>query len=185
MSWFIDNANILYILLGIIALAFIGAWWVNKRVKSPAYAGIVVLLIAAVWLVAHFVPTDRKEIEHSVQTMADAVVRGDDKELFKHVARDFRHNNLNREQLAAIVKGIAAQHKISEVKIWQFGFAEVSPQKDVAKAHFNATVFDGEGNPLRIVLCLATFTREDDQWKLQAIDFREPGRPDQPLAGAP
>ena len=185
MSWFIDHANILYLLFGIIALGFVTAWWLNKRVKFLAYAGVAVLLIAAVWLLTYLIPTDRKEIHDAVQTMAGAVVSGDDKELFKHVSREFRHNNLNREQLAAIVKGIAAQHKLGEVKIWQFECDEVSREKGLAKAHFNATVFDGEGNPMRIVLCVATFALEDGQWKLRAIDFREPAHPDQPIPGAP
>ncbi len=167
MSWLVDHPEYLYIPLGIVALGFITAWWLNKRVKFLAYAGAAVLAIGAVLLVAYLLPSDTKAIHHAVQTMADAVVRGDDKELFKHVSRDFRHNNLNREQMAAVVKGIAAQHKISEVKIWQFACDPIERDKRSAKAQFNATVFDAEGKPLRFVLCLATFTLEDDQWKLR------------------
>jgi hypothetical protein len=185
MSWFIDNANIVYILLGIVALGFITAFWLNKRVKFLAYAGIFVLLIGAMWLLATFVPTDRKEIHQNVETMADAVVRGDDKELFKHISREFRHNELNREQLTALFKGIVAQYKVGGVNIRQFDCDEVSREKALAKAHFNAYVFDAQGSPLRIVLCLATFAREDDHWKLRAIEFREPAHPDQPVPGAP
>jgi hypothetical protein len=184
MSWLIDHANILYILLGIVALGFVTAWWVNKRVKFLAYAGITLLLIGVVWLLTLVVPTDRREIQQHVQAMADAVVRGDDNELFKHVARDFRYKDMTREQLAAVIKGVAARHKITEVKIWEFDFDEVSREQRTAKARFKATVFDAE-SVLAMVLCIATFTREDDQWKLQTIDFRNASNPDQPMPGAP
>jgi hypothetical protein len=184
MSWFIDNANLIYILLGLVALGFIGAWWVNKRVKFLAYAGVVALLIGLVWLLTRTVPSDRMQIQSTVQTMADAVVQGDQATLFKHTARDFRYKQLDREQLRAMLKMIAAQHQITEVKIWEFDFEEVDRGKGTAMARFKATVFDREGI-LAIVLCIATFAREEDQWRLRSIDFRNPSHPEQAMPGAP
>jgi hypothetical protein len=184
MSWLIDNANVAYIMLGLVAVGLLTAGWLTRRVKFFLYAGIPLLLIGLVWLLTRTVATDRGQIQHSVETMAEAVVRGDTNELFKHVSRDFRHNKMPREQLAALVKGIVAQHKINHVKIWEFEFEEVSREKRTAKAHFKATVFDNDGI-LAMVFCIANFTLEDDRWKLHSIDFRNAANPDQPMPGAP
>jgi hypothetical protein len=184
MSWLIDHANHLYLLLGLVAVGLLTAGWLTRRVKFFLYAGIPIVLMGVVWLLTETIVTDRQQIQQNVRIMADAVVRGDADELFKHVARDFRYKQLTREQLAVVLKGIAAQHKITEVKIWEFEFDEVSRETLTAKAHFKATVFDKD-SALAVVFCVATFTLDDNRWKLRAIDFRNAANPDQPMPGAP
>ena len=186
MSWLIDHVDVIYILLGIVALGFITAGWLTRRVKFFVYAAVPLLLIGLIWLLTRFVVTDRQQIEANVGTMADAVVAGDQQTLFKHVSREFSHNHMTREELAKRVTTIAALYKITEVKIWEFEITELSRGNRSAKARFNATVFNRDG-PIRVVLCLAEFVLEDNQWKLRHIDFREPAHPDQPIhiPGAP
>ncbi len=184
MNWLFDHANFIYILLGIVALGFVTAWWLNKRVKYLAYAGVAVALIALFCLLGQFVVTDREQIQRNVQQMADAVVRGGDQELFKHCSRDFRYKEMTREQLAALVKGIAAQHKITEVKIWEFEFENIARADHSANAHFKASVFDKD-SVLGIVFCIASFTLENEKWLLRTIEFRDARHPDQPMPGAP
>ena len=44
MSWLFDHANVVYVLLGIVALGFVTAWWLNKRVKYLLYGIIPIVL---------------------------------------------------------------------------------------------------------------------------------------------
>jgi len=184
MSWFVDNANIVYILLGLAALGFAAAGWITRRVKFFAIALVPVLLIALFWLLTQFVATDRQQIQTHVVDMANAVVAGDAPGLFKHVARDFNYKGMTREQLAKLLTATAAMHKITEVKIWEFEVVELSRAKRSAKTHFKATVFDREAT-LAVVFCIGDFVLEDEQWKLKTIDFRNAANPDQPMPGAP
>src|SRR5690349_122568 len=89
MSWLIDHANVVYILLGIVALGFVTAWWLNKRVKFLAYALLPLALIGLFWLFTRMVVTDQQQIQLNVEAMAEAVVNQDADRLFRHVSTKF------------------------------------------------------------------------------------------------
>ncbi len=184
MSWLADNANIVYILLGLVTLAFLSAGWITRRVKFFALAGIPILLMVVFWLLTRLVVTDQQQLQASVDEMADAAVKGDAQGLFKHVARDFRHKQLTREQLAAFIKNAVTTYKITEVKIREFEVVEISRAKRSAKVNFRASVFDKD-SVLAVMFCIGEFVLEDEQWKLKAIDFRNAANPDLPMQGAP
>ncbi len=184
MSWLIDNANVLYILLGLAALGLLTAFWLNRRVKLLAYAAVPVALIVLVWLLTVFVPTDRKQIEHNVEAMADAVVRKDLPAFFQHVARDFRYKQMTRDQVGQVIAATVDQYKITEIKVWEFELEDVSRSNGSARGHFKTSVF-GKDGLLGVVYCIARFTLEDGQWKLRAIELRDARNPDQPMPGAP
>jgi hypothetical protein len=184
MSWLIDNVNIVYLLLGIVALGFVTSWWLTKRVKFLICASGVLALIVVAWLLTLVVVTDQHQIQKNVQEMADAVVAGDPRAVLKHCSRDFRHKQMTREQLADLVQKVATKFKITEVKIREFESKDASRATGTAKARFRATVFDKDG-VLAVVFCIADFTLEEGQWKLKAIDFRDGRNPDQPMPGAP
>lgn len=184
MSWLADNANIVYILLGLVALGFLSAGWITRRVKFFALAGIPILIMVLFWLLTGLVVTDQRQLHTSVDEMASAAIKGDAAGLFKHLSRDFRHKQLTREQLAEFIKKAVTIHKITEVKIREFEVVEVSRAKGSAKVNFRASIFDNDG-VIAVVFCIGDFVLEDDQWKLKAIDFRNAANPDLPMQGAP
>src|SRR4051794_31625138 len=100
MSWLIDNANTIYLLLGIVAAGLVIAWKMNQRVRFLGYAAGVLVLIALVWLLTQFTaPTDRKQLEDNVNAMSQAIIDGKTDELFKHISRDFRYKDMTRDIL--------------------------------------------------------------------------------------
>ena len=74
MSWLVDNANSLYILLGAIAAGFVVGWKLNARVKFLGYAAGILVLMGVIWALTLFVVSDSKQLEKNVHAMADAVV---------------------------------------------------------------------------------------------------------------
>jgi hypothetical protein len=184
MSWLADNANYVYILLGLVALGFLSAGWITRRVKFFALAGIPIGIMVLFWLLTRLVVTDQQQLQTAVDEMASAAIKGDAAGLFKHVSRDFRHKQMTREQLAGFIKNAVTAHKITEVKIREFEVVEVSRATRSAKVNFRASIFDKD-SVLALTFCIGDFVLEDDQWKLKAIDFRNAANPDQPMQGAP
>jgi hypothetical protein len=182
MSLLVDNANIVYILLGLLALGFIVAGWLTRRVKFFALALGPVALIAVFWLTTRAVVTDLRQIHGSVDAMAGAVVNQDADELFKHVSKDFQYKGMNRNVMQDRVARAIKLHKVKEAFISQFRATEVSRAKGKAKASFRVRVDDQGGETVFFAYCEADFVLEADRWKLKGIEFFNPVvNQDQPM----
>ena len=178
MSWLIDNAGVLYLLLGLVATGYVVAFWLTKRVKYLLIAGGVVALIALFWLLARLVPTDRKQIEASIFGMSDAFVAQRPDDLFKYVSKDFTFAGENRAQFDKKARSTIEHYKVNDLRISQVDVKDVA--KDTAKAEFRATAFSSLYDGPFPMRCKADFVREAGQWKLRAIEFF-PFNSDQPL----
>ena len=170
MSWFIDNANVLYILLGIIAAGLVVAWRFNQRVKFLGYAAGVLVVIGVLWLLTLFVPTDRKQVENNVNAMAKAVVDGKVDDLFKHISKDFAYKGKTREMLYEAARRSIQGNQISNVRITQVKVNE-SRAKKSAQVSFNVTAWAAQGETPYPFLTKAEFVLEGEQWKLKTMKF--------------
>lgn len=74
LAWFVDNANVVYVILGLIVLGLAVSWWLNRRVRTLAVIAGVVGLGALFWLLTLWIPTDRKQIQANVWAMRQAVL---------------------------------------------------------------------------------------------------------------
>src|SRR5438094_9394520 len=102
MAWFVDNANTLYVLFGLIAAAFLIMWRSYQwRKEFLGYAAGALAIMGVIWLLTLFVPTDRKQLESNVHAMANAVVAGKVDDLFKHISKDFNYHEMTRDKLYA------------------------------------------------------------------------------------
>jgi hypothetical protein len=184
MSWILDNPNVVYIPLGMIALGFVTAFWLTKRVKFLALAGGVVLGIGLFWLLTWLIVTDSRQIQLNVQAMADAAVAKDTAGLEKHLARDFRYKQLDRDKVAERARQTIDQWKIHEIKVWEYNTLE-GPANGRAKVRFKLTVFSSVLDRPTVVLGIAEFVQENQQWKMRTIDIRDPLHREQSMPGAP
>src|SRR6516164_1309597 len=112
MNWFLDNINAIYVLLGIVALAFLVAGWATRRVKFFLLAGIPIALIVLFWLLTQLLVSDSQQIERNVQAMAAAVVKRDSAALMQHVSEEFRYEGVNKAQLDAVMKKTLELHDV-------------------------------------------------------------------------
>jgi hypothetical protein len=172
MSWLIDRASTLYVLLGLVAIGFVVAFWFNRRVKFLGYAAGVVGLIVLVWLLTLLVPTDRKQIESNVRAMADAVVKGNVDDLFKHIADDFRYKGRDRKEIYERTQNAIKLHKISSVNISSFEMeGEPSRSTKSAKASFLVTAYaQGLDQPF-MFRTKADFVLDGEHWKMKGMAF--------------
>lgn len=173
MSWLVDNANGIYVLLGILAAGLVVLWRFNGRVKFLGYAAGVLVLLGLFWLLTQFVVTDAKQLESNVRAMGDAIVAGNVDDIFKHVSNDFDYKGMNRNALYEKARAAIASHRVKDVRITQFTVAEVSRVKKFAKTRFRVAASADREYPF---ITEADFVLEGKHWKLKTMRFYDPVR---------
>jgi hypothetical protein len=172
MYWFIDHANIIYIVLGLMAIGFVTAWWMKQTKRRFLYLAVApVACIGVLWLLTRTMVTDRQQIRNNVEAMRDAVLAQDADALFRHVAADFAYKGMNRKQMYDSVARNIRRGRVQNAAISAFSVDEVSGPAGKARASFRVRVDDDGGNTVFFRRCEADFVFEDEKWKLRGIEF--------------
>lgn len=171
LAWLVDNANAVYVLLGLIGLGLGVSWWLNRRVRTLIYIAGVAGLAALFWLLTWLVPTDRKQIQANLWAMGRAVLDQKPDDLVKHWAKDFRFQELNREELARAVAATAGKFNVESINLWDFDVKSITDDK--AEIWFRC-VANGKGGGTFLAICKANFVKEGDAWRLQRARFFQP-----------
>lgn len=173
MSWLVDNATVLSILLGLVAAAMVLIWRTNRQNKYLGYAAGALALIGLIWLLALFVPTDAKQLRSNVDAMADAVVEGKVDDLFKHISKDFHYKKMDmtRDQLYQAARGVIRRDQVGSIGITQFKVESVSRANKTAIVKFKVNPWDAKGGMMMPFLTRAEFVLEGDEWKLKGMQF--------------
>lgn len=172
MSWILDNAFTLSILLGIAAAGLVFVWRQNRNTKVLGVAAGVVGLIALLWLLRMVIITDARQLENNVHAMAKAVMDGKTDDLFKHVSKDFRYHETTRDELYARARRQIEGQKVADIRISNFKVEELSRDKKFAKTSFHAS---GSGEGFQFFFHVETdFVLEGDTWKLKTMRFYNP-----------
>ena len=171
MSWFVDNATGLYILLCVIAAGLIAAWRFNQRVKFLIFAGFALAVIPIVWIAAELIGSDSRQLEQGVRDMAVAVETGRVNTLFDQIANDFDYKGLSRKALYDLTQNAIKSNKIREIRITQFKVDEVSRANKQAKVSFGVTAYAAADDRPYPFVTKADFVLEDGQWKMKGMRF--------------
>lgn len=171
LAWFVDNANIVYIILGLIVLGLAVSWWLNRRVRTLFLIAGIVGLGALFWLLTLWIPTDRKQIQANLWAMGRAVLDRKPEDLAKHLAKDFRFQNLSRDEIAKGVTAAAAQFNVDSINLWEFDVKSVTDDK--AEIWFRC-VANSAGGGSFLAIGKAHFVKDGDQWLLQDVAFYQP-----------
>ncbi|MBM3992846.1 MAG: hypothetical protein FJ303_01620 [Planctomycetes bacterium] len=172
MAWFVDNATVLYILLGVIAAALAWVWWTNRQSQYLWYTGIPIALIAVLFLVSRFYITDAQQLENNINAMTDAVMAGKTDDLFKHISRDFRYHALSRDDLYAAARKQIEARRVTDLTVKKFKAEEISREKKRATTSFHIS---GTGGGYNFWYRVETdFVLEPDGWKLKTMRFYNP-----------
>lgn len=173
MSWIVDNAIVLYVLFGVVAVGLLLVWRNNRQTKYLGFTAGAVVLVGLVWLATHYYVSDKKQLENNVNAMADAVQAGKVDELFKYISKDFDHKGITREKLYEEARQSIQRNQIKSVHISNFNVDEVSRSQRTAKTRFRVSA-SGAGERTFIFVTQADFVLEGDQWKLKAVRFYNP-----------
>lgn len=171
LDWFVDNANVVYIVLGLIVLALAVSWWLNRRVRTLVIAAGIIALAAVFWLLTILIPTDRKQIQANLWAMRQAVLDRKADDLIKHWAKDFRFQGRSRDDLARAIAAAASQFKVDNINLWEFDVKSL--EDDKAEIWFRCVANAKDGGTF-LAICKANFVKEGELWKLQRAAFFQP-----------
>ena len=175
LAWLIDNATIVYIILGAIALAFLVVLWLTRKRAYAAGLAVDLALIALFVLLTFLVPTDRSRIVGAIQEMGQGVKAGNPDLIFRNISDKFRLGGLDKPTFRRFVEGVLQRKQVTEIEVWDIERPEVSRPNRTAKIAFQVKPkgpLAGEDVPYR---CKATFVLDpDDHWRLQTFQVFNP-----------
>src|SRR5437867_3452454 len=117
-TWLVEDPTIVYLLLGTVALALLSGFW-SQRNRGYLYAlGVVLLLIAGVWLLDFMVVTDREELLQTLRSLARRVEALDVDGAFEHMADDFRFRGVSKEEFRKAVKQDVRNYEVHSMRMW-------------------------------------------------------------------
>jgi hypothetical protein len=170
MSWFVDNANLWYVLLGMVALGFGTAWWLRRKTKYLLGTIVAVGVIFLLWLLTRLIVTDRQQLELDVRAMAAAVLASKSDVLLKHLANDFEFQGLKRQDIGDHAGQVAKRYRISDIVISAFDVEELKERS--ATVYFRATIHGPDGP--HMLGCRVFFVKENDQWRVKEVGVYNP-----------
>jgi hypothetical protein len=169
------------IILALVALALFVAFWNSRKTKYVLAAAAALGLIVVVWLIAHFLPTDRKAIEAVIDDMAAGVRNRNADQIFRHFAKDFRFRSSDKKDFESRADPIIRSGRVSEVLILGYDKVEISRSAKKADLIFRVKPL-GLGNDQVFYNCEATFVLEaDDQWRMLKFELFMPIGDRQPV----
>jgi hypothetical protein len=171
LAWLVDNANVVYVLLGLVILGLGVSWWLNRRVRTLFLIVGVIVLIALFWLFTWLVPTDRKQIQANLWDMGRAVLDQKPNDLIQHWAKDFTYDGRNRAELAQAVTDAAGKFNVESINLWEFDIKSLTGDK--AEIWFRCVANAKDGRSF-LAICKANFVKEGDAWRLQDVEFYQP-----------
>ena len=171
LDWLIDQSNFFYFLLGAAAVVLLAQGWRTSRVVYWAYAAGCVGVIFLIWLLGLFIISDRKQIVLDLDAMAQATQSQNADALFKHISKEFRYGNTNRDELHKLVSAAIGRHKIKDIRLWD---QQVKRTKEGADATFNFRA-EREGGGFFAASGSAKFVKEDGRWKMSSLQINKLG----------
>jgi hypothetical protein len=174
LSWLVDRASVVYLLLGTAILVVAALWWMNRRRAFLIVLGGLGGLLALELLVTRLVVTDRQQIERSLWAMANGVVQRKPDEVFAHLARDFKFDGKRRAEFTARTAPTISQGRVQDLYLWQFEFEQLDRAAKKARVTFNVRVTSDLIEKTQFFLVRAEFVLEDSEWKMKTFQLFNP-----------
>jgi hypothetical protein len=174
-TWLSEDPTPVILVLGVIALGLLVGYWMTRKRAFLFGLGVAAGLAVLAWLIAFLIVTDNEQIQMNLQAMARGVSARDTEAIFKHVAQDFRIAGTDKAGLKALADRVLHDGELTEVVMWDFDRAEITPSGSSAKITFMVKP-KGNRNPQDTFWrCNATFVREaDGKWRLKDFELRDP-----------
>jgi hypothetical protein len=180
LFWLVDNAQILYLFIGMVAFALAAAWWMTRQRVYLIGLAATVGLFLAIWLLGRLIITDREQIRRNVFAMRDAVIDGKPDDLVKHIAREFEFQGMDRQRFIDYAKQFLPRKRVQDIHIFNYDTEELSGAEGKARVAFRvrASTDFGEG----MYMVRLDFVREGEHWRLRRCRFFNPiVNQDQPI----
>jgi hypothetical protein len=175
LSWLVDHATEVYIVLGIVALAFLIALWVTRKRRYAVGISVTAGLALLFFLFTLLMPTDQKRILHAIDEMGAGVRERNTDRVFAQISDQFRLGSQDKKAFRGAVEPILRRGEVTEIQVWQFRDFEISRDNRTATVVFQVKPQPAERFDNLFYRCKATFVLDpDDHWRLSNFQLFNP-----------
>ncbi len=176
ISWIADNATLLYLLLGVIAVALGLRWRTTRQGKYLIGLGVVVGLVGLVVILSLTIVTARQQLVRAVEETAqqinaknfDGAFRNFADKVFLEVHPGDK-GEVPREALQKLAQDSMRSQKITGIEVWNIEVESLDPVP-VVSFYLRATDYPGYAN------CRAELTQlGEGTWRVQKLKLVLPG----------
>ncbi len=186
--WLVDNANLVFLLLGLIALVLGVRFWLTRRGAYLIGAGAVVALIGLVWVLSLLIVTDRRRLVLLVEEVTDKLNRKDFKGAFSHMADEVefemskRSAKVSRKLLQWVAESNFKRRDIQEIIVWNVDVEKVERPAAVVSFYVRPTTETG------YAVCTAECVLVGEDWLVKGLKIDLPANwqvpfPEMPAGG--
>ncbi|MCI0457756.1 MAG: hypothetical protein L0Z62_12365 [Gemmataceae bacterium] len=189
--WVVDNANLMFLLLGLIVLVLAVRFWLTRRGAYLIGAGAAVALVGLVLALSLLIVTDRKRLVLLVDEVTDKLNRKDFKGAFSHMADEvqFEMSNQKKKVSRKLLQWAAERdfqkHRIQSITVSNVGVDNV--ERPTAVVSFN---IQPTGERSGLALCTAECVLVGEDWLVKGLKIELPANwqvpfPELPAGGLP
>lgn len=169
LAWLADNYFSISLLLAVIVIVALLAWWLQRSRGTLVALLASLLLLVFVILIGWLVPTDRKRLREIIRESADAVARHDVPGLVQYVDDDFRYGPVTRRNLADRAGKVLKWFDVQDVHVFNLDIEDVDRAAGKARVAFRVRIdMGGEERPLA-ALCRVDFRLRNGRWKISGF----------------
>jgi len=195
-SWLVEDPTMVYLVLGLLALALGVIWWINRgedfgkkklgwlqglktrrlTLNQCCAMGLTVIgfLAVIIWPLSVVVVTDHERICQVIEEMSRGVEKKDVADVFSHVSDEFKLAGRTKESYRQEVERRIRSGEITGIAAWDFEQAKVSRKTKEATIEFKVKP-KGTITGREFYRCQATFSLDPDrQWRLRTFSVFEP-----------
>lgn len=182
MSWFTENPTYLYLLLAVVALPFLLAFFTTRRVL---YLGLVLLLLllgVGLYLLDQAIITDREQVELNGLALAKAAEDGDLATFERLLSPRFQMEGHSRDGLLAKARRYLTPTGVRTITFYDISVVDGPTPgtlifKSNASASGNFEAFNVD--PPYLGTLDLTWSKEGEAWKLAHMSLRNMGGTEQ------
>jgi len=172
--WLVDNANLVFLVLGLIVLVLAVRWRLTRRGKYLIGAGVVVALIGVVWALTLLIVTDRKRLVQIVEEVTEKLNRKDFQGAFTHMADEVqlemsgRSARLPRKALQGLAESSFKRYGVPGITVWSTEVEKVERPTAQVSFYLRPT------NEVKYAVCTADFLLVGEDWLVSGLKIEPP-----------
>jgi hypothetical protein len=180
MSWLVDDAALIYIILGCVAVGSAVAWWRTRQGKFALGTAIAAGLIVLVYCFGLFFPSDSRRITKALQEMSEGVRTRDLNRIFAQVSDRFQQGPptfsaaVDKEAFRKRAEEIIKSRNVEQVVVWDPHFEELSHTARTARVVFSAKAKGNWGSEVPYLVRADFVLDPDGQWRMKGFQVFNP-----------
>jgi hypothetical protein len=175
LSWLVDHATGVYIVLGIVALAFLIALWVTRKRRYAIGIAVPASLALLLFLLTLLLPTDRTQIQHAIDEMGAGVRERNTDRIFDQISDQFHLGSQDKKAFRGAVDPILRRGEVTEIQVWDVRDFEISRDNRTATVVFQVKPQPAERFDNLFYRCKATFVLDpDEHWRMSNFQLFNP-----------